>query len=307
MEKSLKDFWFFSKTYFPLEKIKDYAPFGRLHKDIHSFLNIPGVHFVVTDRNFAKTSIALQLRIWQMLRGDVTNYGIFCKTDVPAKKLLYTFLFILTENPRIKSDFETELISKEEFYVFKSIKNPLITISTFTLKRSPKGTSIGGKRLDACDMDDLQTADSNFDQDNFENLLDLIDEAYRSCYAGSSSCFYMANSMHPKDAFSRLLKMHEKKLVNVNFHLHPYPAYSKKRNELVRYTGSLWKERYPAKSEKEMKQMLSIGSQHDWMKAQMTPQLRRGTLFPDANLPTYNLNDLPNDAYGPAYCAPNHS
>ena len=309
IKKALADFWYFDKIYFPPESYRQhYAPPGLIHRRMFDCLDKQGIWLIASTRDLTKSGYLIKFRVWQLLRGDLAFHGIFSENLSKARSIIKSFESILKLNERIKEDFDCKVLrSNEDELSFTSSTNKhTCTILPFSDERSPKGTMAISNRLDALDVDDAEASQKVFTETKAYALLDNVRKAFKSC-SQPATCFFLTNTEHPKCMYSVLRSDTDKQMEYRDVHLLHFPAWSFKKTVEVPYKGSPWKERYPAKTEKQMKAMLYIGDDHEWSQAMLEPKARWSNAFPEKHYHEYNPGDLPKDAFGVAYCDQNNA
>lgn len=308
IKKALTDFWYFDSTYFPPDSHSDtWSKPGLLHRTIKKASERNGIHWFATHRETAKTRYMYKIRIWQFLRGDIQIGGVLTKDLRRSRLIIEGYEYILTENPRLQEDFEFKIIkSNDDHLRFRSnINHKICALSPFSDERTLRGEGQFLERPDFCDVDDLETLKSNFGDEQVEKRIDLLVESFKSLKSEVANMLVLSNNLHPRCAFNKLYRDYDKGIVKNNFFLYPFPDWSRKKTDLIHYLGSVWKERFPAKNEKDMRIMRNITDDYEWSQAQCNPKLRSGHIFPEKHFHTYSK--LPDDAKGAAFIDQNNS
>jgi hypothetical protein len=155
-------------------------------------------------------------------------------------------------------------------------------------------------------FDDIETRSSSFKSPIVEERIQRLIEAYKSCKEDGIMLGF-GNDLHPDCAANKLLKEQRKGVKRDFIAVHPFPDWSYGKTGEVPYKGSVWPERYPAETEKEMRKMHRITDDIEWSQAQCDPKLKSGHIFPALYYNEYRPEDLPKNIYGVAYCDQNHA
>lgn len=309
IKKAMKNFWEFDRIYFPPEYHKQgfYEP-GVLHHTIFDKTLENGIHWFGTFRNLAKSAYLKKIRIWYLLTGRASIGAITGETLDKSRNFVKAIENILEYNQRIKSDFNIEIdISNDKMLRFSSSEvDGFSYYMPYSLDANARGDNVDINRFDFMDFDDLETNRMNFTEFNTNKRMRQIIEAYRSC-KDNANMIGLGNNIHPKCLFNRLKKAQEKGEKIGLITVYPFPVWSNEMTKYTPYVGSVWFNKYKAQSKEEM--MIMINPQDDVEKAEAdcNPILKSGHIFPKEYLRTYYQNELPSDAFGPAFCDPNLS
>lgn len=304
IEKALKDFWYFDRTYFPANAHRQgYSKPGILHKALHKTSMTPGIHWHLAHRNLAKSAYGLKLVMWHLLRGQVI-WGMLCEDLRKARLMMKAIKFSMYSNPRLTSDFETKIVTdNEDMLVIQSgTTSKQMIVLPFSLDRNPRGSSVSMDRPDGIFFDDIETSTSSFTAEALEKRLGKLVEALKSLRTGGTM-FGVGNNLDPDCLANKLILEKEKGISRDHVHVYPWPDWSGAKTEIVPYKGSVWKAAYPARSESEMRTMRAIVDDVEQSQAQCKPVKASGIIFPKSLYDEYEV--LPADACGPAYVDPN--
>lgn len=310
VKKAMKDFFYFDRTYFPKKMFRQgwYKP-GFLHSKMLQKSFEKGIHWFGAHRSLAKTVYLLKIRLWWFLSGRANSGGIVKENLKKSMKFVRAFANIIRSNQRLLEDFDIKIDTlNDDILVFKCNTNKgFCSYVPYSLDAGARGDSqVDLERLDFIDGDDLETTKQVFNEANNHKKQLKIREAYRSA-RDNASMIIIGNNLHPKCLFNKLKENQEKGIVSDLVEILAFPAWSHKITAAVKYTGSVWHNKYPAKSEEEMKSMMNVDGAIEWAEAQSDPILKSGHVFPEKFKKTYYQDELPSDAYGPAFCDPNLS
>lgn len=303
ISKALKDFWYFDSVYFPKEMYPEghFEP-NRMLKDMVKMTETPGIHVVFGARDHGKTVTAKKLYIWLLLNG-VEIGGIYSETIPKAGNILDDIVLLMNINDRIVKDFDPVFIEDNrdqcKFTITINNKKAFRYLSVFSEGRSVRGFSRVFSRPSFMLADDVETLESSLSPDSVQNRVDKLLEAYHSL-TGKASFIILANDFNAATALHRLRLQKEQGLLGSEWNFHIYPAWNSKRNV------PLWQERYPAKSENELRIMLKVSSDSDWQgNYQQNPMPPEGFYFKKEYYQEYTT--LPSDIRGVIYTDPNLS
>lgn len=310
VKKAMKDFFYFDKTYFPKKMFRQgwYKP-GLLHYTMLQKTFEVGIFWFGAHRSLAKSVYLLKIRLWYFLSGRANSGGIMKENKTKSMKFVRAMANVIRTNGRLKADFGTVIDTlNDDMLVFKCNTNRgFCSYMPYSLDAGARGDSqVDLERLDFLDGDDLETTKQVFNEENNQKKLLKIREAYRSC-RDNASMIILGNNLHPKCLFNKLKIAQEKGIVSDLIEILAFPSWSFKITSAVKYLGSVWESKFPAKSAEEMKAMMKIDGEVEWAEAQCEPILKSGHVFPAQYKRTYFQNELPSDAYGPAFCDPNLS
>jgi len=307
--KSMKNFFVFDRTYFPESfHTQGYFKPGVLHSTIYQKSLVPGIHWFGAFRDLAKSAYLKKLRIWFLLSGRASIGGIMGETLKKSSKFIRSIEAIMTENKLILKDFDIKIeVMNEDTLRFTSRVNrrPCYYLA-YSLDSNARGDNVNIFRPDFMDFDDLETFKNNHNFENTQKRLKKILEAYRSCRT-DATMIGIGNNIHPKCLFNRLKIQYEKGERSEVIHVYPFPAWSNKMTEQTPYLGSVWQHKFKAKTELEMRKLMKVHDDVEWSEAMCEPVLEAGHIFPREFMFTYKNAELPDDAFGPAYCDPNLS
>ena len=301
LEISNNDFWFFDKTYFPKEYYPDYAKAGRFHKELVAIADCKDkkLHMIMGSRSVAKTSMFKKKFIYDMLHGKRRNMAAASETlDSPGFFLL-DIIYFLENNERIKYDYHADLIeaSSEKIYLRSAANIKGTFVDTLSVSRSSRGRSRGlFLRYDLIFLTDWENNTSSLTTEAVEKRIERLNEM-RTSLSDDGTMIAEGNNFDPDCAQNTLLLEEEKGILSKEFVLHVYPAWDAKRPYHQR---SLWPQKYPAKSEDELKQLMKPKDEYDWAgNFQQAPVKKSGKIFPRE---FYNEWDkLPDDIRSVSY------
>ncbi|APF20328.1 hypothetical protein [Caldithrix abyssi] len=300
IERSKKDFFFFDKTYFPKEMYFDgYAPPNKMHKEMVKAVKKPGVHIFFGPRKHGKTVTEKKLLIWLLLNGIYDIAGIYSETLPKASNFLKDIILIITQNDRLLHDYQPEFTeaNADQFTLkvrSKHVPGGLKFCAAFSEGRSVRGYTRMFGRPQILFGDDIETLESSFAEQAVDMRINKLTEAYHSC-AENAVFIISANDFLTQCALHRIRLEYEEGLLSKDWHVNIFKAWDNK---------PLWPQRYPAKSESELKALLKPKSEADWQaNFQQNPIPPEGFFFKSEHYKEYDR--LPDDARGVIYCDPN--
>jgi hypothetical protein len=305
LEKSNNDFWFFDKTYFPKEYYPDYAPAGKFHQELISIADLKDkkAHIISGSRSVAKTSMFKKKFIYDFLHGKRRNMAAASETLDPPSNFLLDIIYFLETNERIKYDYKIDWYEKSSEKLFA--KSELNLNGTFvdilSIERSSKGRSRGlFLRYDLIFLTDWENRTSSLTTEAVEKRILRLNEM-RTSLADDGVMIAEGNNFDPDCAQNHLLLEQEKGILSPEFVLHIYPAWDDKRKWNAK---SLWPQKYPAKTEDELKALMKPKDDYDWSgDFQQHPIKKSGNIFPDTFYAEWDM--LPKDIKSVTFTDPN--
>ena len=303
-KRCLRDFWQFDLTYFPPESHpQGWSPPGHIHRRMLELSETPGLHWVIAHRDFGKTAYLIKILLWKLVRGDVHIAAVYAHDLMRSRKLVRALHKLLTHNGRVRADFSPRIITLNDdelrFTIGKGGRERVV--QPFSEDRSVKGANELFARPEFLAYDDVENSASSLRPDIVEARVEKLVEAWKSLAAGAAA-LGVGNAHSPDCASARLLKEQNAGAARDHIRVHRFPAWSESRKECG-YKGSPWKERYPAASAREARDIHRISSEVEWSQAQCRPVHAGGLVFPLEHYAEYDT--LPGDAKGVAWCDPN--
>jgi hypothetical protein len=298
--KALQDFWFFDKTYFSAEMYEDYAEPNKMLKDIVAFASVPGIHIVLGPRQHGKTITAKKLLIWLALSGKAKILGTYAETLPKSSAILKDVFTICMNNEKIMFDFGIKFHeANSDQLSFSSEVNKatdLRFIASFSEGRSVRGYTRLFGRPSFILADDIETNESSFTSKSVVLRIKKLSETFHSM-SKNATFLILANDFDTSSAIHQLRLQYEQKLLHPSFNVHVYKAWQNNR--------PLWKKRYNAESEQELKNLIKPFSESDWQaNYQQNPIPPEGDFFVRQ---FYDEALTPSDVKCVIYCDPNLS
>jgi len=298
VERSMNDFWFFDAIYFKKDMYSDgYSIPSAFHKKIVRLFTQPGIVVILGPRKHGKTATAKKYLVWLLLTGKVSFAGTLSQTLTTSRNILSDIYHLIAENARIEHDFKPvfEEARADQLTFSSPILKNKIRLMAFSEGRSVRGASMLFDRPQFILCDDLESSQSPLGDEHTYARLRIINEAFHSM-SKNATLAVLGNNFDERCALNRLLVEHNEGILPDHFHVHVFKAFENK---------PLWPERFPAKSEDELRRMLKVSDDHEWYaEFQQTPTPPDGFIFRRLSpLPTYSI--LPDDAKGVIYCDPN--
>lgn len=310
---AFKSFEAFDKVYFPPEVYGKgrYAKPNKMIKDIIKVAQTPGIHIVFGPRKHGKTATGKKYMVWALLTGRVSIAGTYAETLHKSSNILRDIASMISDNERIVYDFQPEFIEDngDQFQfrisidngISSSLPDPAVAKSyryccSFSEGRSVRGYTRLLGRPELLLGDDVETLESSFAAEPVHIRRMKLIESFHSM-EDESTFIIMANDFSTASALHQLRTDYEKGLLQEKWHIYVYRAWAR---------GPLWKEKYPAKTESELKSMVGASGESDWQaNFQMNPIPPEGDFFKTEDYKEYK--ELPTDVRGVIYCDPNLS
>jgi hypothetical protein len=307
LKRSADDFFFWDQTYFPPAMYDEYFPSGWFHREVVRIMDLKDkkAHVLHGPRDSGKTGTAKKKFLYNFLHGK-RNYQLFgSETLAPAQSAIVDMLFLLDTNERLKFDYKLQWneASSENLFA-RSVANPVGTyIGALSEDRSSRGKQRAFVlRPDFIYLTDFENRTSSLTKDAIEKRIQMVNEM-RTSLSSKGTLFWEGNNFSVDCAMNYLFTEQERGVLSEEFILHKHPAWDPSRKGTSR---SIWFERFPAKSETEMKKMCAPMDDHDWDgNFQGTPTEKSGEIFPDTFYQEWR--ELPPDLRGVIFLDPNCS
>lgn len=292
-----KDFWKFDKIYFPPDAYSGgYSKPAAFHKKLFKHTNEPGVHIELGSRKMGKTATLKKAFVWHVLQGHFTLAATLSST-LPTSRNILEDIRMLLDSERIRNDFEPDFSESnaDQFTVrIPGIKG-FTRVIALSGGRSARGATFGFNRVKYILVDDLETRESSLGEDQVIERINFLREAFQSLETNGTMTV-LGNNFDERCALNRLKIEFENNLLPARWKVYVYPAWNR--------GFPLWRNRYPAKSEDELRKTLDVSDMGEWLgDFQQKPSPPDGLIFKRNNLQFYDK--LPKDARGVVYCDPN--
>ncbi|MEP7217948.1 MAG: hypothetical protein ABI876_03480 [Bacteroidota bacterium] len=298
--RSMRDFWFFKRTYFTPEMYRGgYADSAPFHREIIKHGMRPGVQIVAGPRDHAKTVHGKQLAAWLLLTARREIIGTLSQTLTTASNMLVDIASIIGDNARIVEDFGVEFgeQNSEQFKLRTRDHPGWRYAAIFSEGRSVRGHSRMFGRPNWLLADDIETLTSSMEEKQVLARIAFINECYHSLDR-DGTILWMCNNFDERCAVNRLLREQDKGILSDRWHVYLYPAWGT--------NGPLWKKRFPARTEQELRAMLHPSDEADWQgNFQQRPIKAQGIIFTRAHYREWVR--LEEDLRGGMFCDPNCS
>lgn len=291
-QRAARNYWFFDRTYFPPEMYHGYAKPARFHRDLVRICNTPGMHIIMAPRRHGKTASIKKYLLWTLLHQRQFAV-IYAGTITTASNILDDITTLLRYNARLMHDYHPDIIeanSEQLTFIANGQQRRLIVASE---GRSLRGATMRFLRPQFMVMDDIESRAVSLSSDAVEARYQALKEAYASL-ADDGTAIVLGNNFDERCLLNQL--KHHSYLPD-GWHIYEYKAWQDGK--------PLWPSRYPARSVDELRAMLSVTDDAEWLADyQQEPSPPDGIIFPRSYLTTYN-GILPADARGVIYCDPN--
>jgi hypothetical protein len=296
-----KNFWDFDKFYFTPNMYSDgYAKPCNMHRELVRQFDIPGVHIDLAPRKHGKTVTLKKASIWQFLTGQLDVGMVFSESLYPnATDMLKDIAELIKENERILHDYNPVFKeSNAEQFQFRTMAKGTEHFwrycAAFSEGRSTRGYIRKFNRPLKGYGDDIETLTSSFGKEPVKKRIELIGEAF-STLRDNGTIIVAGNDVDRRGAMHQLRIEQEEGVIARHWHVNVWKAWSKK---------PLWKARYPATNESQIKLMLKPRNEADYQTTfQMNPTLPEGTFFKLREF--HYIDEIPRDARGVVYVDPN--
>ncbi|NUN68835.1 MAG: hypothetical protein HUU02_03895 [Bacteroidetes bacterium] len=305
LKRSAADFFFWDATYFPPEMYDEYFPPGWFHREIVRIMDLADkkAHVLHGPRDSAKTGTAKKKFLYNFLHGLRHYQLIGSETLAPAQTSIVDMLQLLESNERLKHDYKLQWneASSENLFA-KSVSNPAGTyIGALSEERSSRGKQRAFfLRPDLIYLTDFENNTSSMTKEAVEKRITRVNEM-RTSLSAKGTLLWEGNNFSVDCAMNRLFQEEERSILSSEFVMHRFRAWDARRRKEMR---SIWVERFPAKSEAEMRSMVKPMDDHDWNgNFQGYPTEKSGDIFPDVHYQEWH--SLPNDLRAVIFTDPN--
>lgn len=285
-----RDFWFFDRTYFPQELYRQgYAKPAVFHRKIVEIAQKPGVQVILGPRKHGKTATLRKLLLWELLTGRKQFVGVMSE-DIAVAQSWVRFLIVFLRYGRIRQDFHVQFdrMAMDELQV--EIDGKMRIVKAFSLGRSVRGQMELLERPEKIYADDVETWDSSFSTEAVQRRLEKLSEAYQSM-ADGATLVVLGNNFHRKGLMNQLLEQQKQGVLHSGWQVHVFRAWERGK--------PLWRARYAARSEEELKRLVAARDEADWQgNFQQNPIERAGFFF---RREYYQEAEVPRDVRGVIY------
>jgi len=249
IERSLIDFWFFDKTYFPPELYEDFRKPGKFHYRLVEIAQNKDkkAHVIIGARGFAKT-ITLKKDFYHKFLFGLRRFMAFGSDIMPtAYRYLKDLIYLFDNNERIKHDFDIEFLEKGAESVFaRSEVNPRGTfVVPLSEERSSRGEQRLFERLDYVLLTDFENETSALSIDPVEKRIKRLNEM-RTSLSDKGCLIWEGNNFDVQCAMNYLVEEMNKGILSENVCIHLFPAWLPEKPPKQR---SLWFSKYPFTNE----------------------------------------------------------
>lgn len=301
-EKAAQSYWNYDKLYFPPDVYEEYYKPPAFHREMIEIAESgDGVDVFLAARDHGKTVLFKKYMSWVLLnKHNIDILGVYSEDLRKAKFILNDIAEIISKNPRIVHDYRpvVHINNTEEFEFSLADDSRKRTVLPFGEGRSVRGTSKRMRRPKFMFADDVETLQSSFTHEAVRERIARLSETFVSLGTGGRM-IVLGNNFEERGAFNQLLKEQKENILPAAYRVHVYPAWKDGK--------PLWKEKYNAKTESELKAAVGVINESDWQGNFMqNPIAPDGEMFIRAGYNEYDR--VPDDAkYGAMYTDPNCS
>ncbi len=310
LELSFSDFWKFDSIYFKPEAYSDgYSKPSDFHKELVKGFLTPGVEIILGPRKHGKTATLKKFFCWLILTGRI-NFGGTLSAILPGARHILKDITRLIKDERIQFDFEAEFLEDNADQVIirvkdKNKKNKLICLQPFSEGHSARGATFMFERPQFILGDDIETSASSMGEDQVEARIKLIRETAQSM-ANNGVLQILGNNSDERGALNQLLILQNAGQLPASWRVKVFKAWREIQHKGKLSFSPLWKDRYPAKTETELKGMVKAASESEWQ-----GDFQQNPIPPDGYLINRDglnwIDSIPQDCAGVIYVDPNLS
>jgi hypothetical protein len=296
---SLNDYWKFDKIYFTPDMYSEgYSQPAKFHLELADISQIHNsVQIVLAPRKHGKTVMMKKFLTWLLCTEKLHFAGVLSSTLPTARNILRDIADLILTNPRINFDYPLEIIENNSDQLTFRLKGAKKTsrLLAFSEGRSVRGATKLFDRPEFLLVDDIETRNSSVSMEHSIERGRVLSEAFNSMSV-DGTMVVLGNNFHESSLMNLLKNQFEQGILNPKWQVHVYKAWD---------NSPLWAERYPAKSETELRELLGAWDESEWQSDyQQNPVPADGFIFQRlAELPVWDI--LPNDCRGVIYCDPN--
>lgn len=311
------DFQEFDRLYFPPEMYaEDYSPPNEFHRFIARCCAREGkaVDVILGPNGVAKSATIYKWDIWAAIFGHRHFICYAGETLDSPRAIIRAIQSYLLENARIQHDFpDLEFVyASTEYLHVRSKHNAKGTVFIpLSTDRSARGKLANlTERPDLIHIEDLENRTSSMTPEAVKNRRDRVEEM-RNSLSPRGNLTITANNFDERSLANQYKTEYEAGELDAKLQVHTFPAWGKYRQKNGRYSllrgtrhGPLWPERFPAKSEAELRLMMGTSSDEDWLGGQQQQPIKpQGDFFRRSHWLTYDK--MPGDLVGITYVDPN--
>lgn len=299
-----RDFWKFDAAYFAPEMYSGgYSPAGWFQRKLATISEQPGVQIVLAARVHAKTATAKKKLVRDLLTGRIQVAGTYSQTINGSSAILDDIYRLIVDNPKIMHDYGIAWIEANSdrivFRVTRRFKDGA-KVHTCYVRAFSEGVSVRGyspmfSRPQFILADDIETRTSSLGAEQTLARISSLAEAHKSLES-SGTVLVMGNNFDRRCAMNLLKQHQEQGILASHWHVHVYRAWGE--------YGALWPEKYPAKTEAQLRAILQPADETEWQgDFQQNPVPPDGVIFSRSGYTTYD--ELPDDVRGVVWVDPN--
>ncbi len=307
---SKADFWQFDRIYFPPEMYRDYSAPGKFHRYLVSLADKRDKkgHVIHGPRGAAKTVTYKKKFVHAMIFGTRRVMGIGSEIMLTSNQWLLDLITLIKTNDRLQYDYKIDWLEQSSESIFmRTDQNPKGTfVKPYSQDRSTRAAQRMFDRLDFMYVTDLENITSSLTKDAVGKRAAILNEM-RTSLTDDGTLIWEGNNFDPDCLMNRLFQEEEKGILSEEFVLHRVPAWADKDNpSSLNIRGSIWPEKWPAKSEEQMKKLCKPADKYDWKgNFQGKPEVKSGEIFPEAHYQEWR--ELPRDLRAVIWTDPNLS
>jgi hypothetical protein len=297
VKKAMADFWEFDRIYFSEDMYDVFAKPCDFHKDLLEFCLKSGVDIVPGPRKHAKTAMVKKITVWLLLTNRI-QFGATVSSTMKTSENILNDIAYLLNTERIVYDFKVEFGERnsKQFTIRTAKHRKLRKMIVLAEKKSARGASSLFNRLQFIYVDDLETRQSPTGDDQVKARIKTVQESVSSMSI-DGSVIYLGNNFDENTALNTFVEQSNQGILPKGWRVHVYKAWTDENKPL-------WEERFPAKSENELKTMVLAASESEWQgDYQQKPVPDDGFIFSREGLDYYY--NLPPDSRGVIYVDPN--
>lgn len=305
--KAKNDFKYFDKGYFPPSFYgDDFATPGKFHFDICDIADSTDkkVHLILGPRDHAKTAMLQKKFLWKFLFGKHQFMAIGSETLDTPESYISDLLYYLNYNDRLLHDFKLKWheASTKKLFATSQVNPKGTFVQTLSEEKSSRGKRRLQRRFGFILLTDYENYTSSLTSDALRKRRNRLNEM-RGSLAKGGTLVWEANNFDTDCLANQFLKEQDEGNGAESVEVHVYPAWDDNRPYTQR---ALWSSRFPANSEEELREMLVVEDDYDWLgNFQQRPEPRSGEIFPRENYKEWK--ELPSDIQSVIFVDPNTS
>lgn len=308
------DYEAFDRLYFPPESYGgQYSPSNEFHALVAGCCQLSGRKFnlIVGPHDHAKSATVYKVLVWLALTGKKHFIGLASETLETPLNIISAISQYMHQNERIRHDFpDLSFVTNatEKLHITTLMNTTGTVFLGYSEEKSPRGKNVNlFYRFDLMVIEDLENRESSLTEAAVNKRIQKLAE-FQSALSDAGCAIMTANNFDDRCVTNTLLEKYKADELDESWTVWNFPAWGNYYTRDSRFRlhnhatnkatklrqGPLWKQRYPAKTEVQLRKLLRPFDDATWLSSyQGTPQPPAGDYFPRSDTGTYEY--LPDD------------